>query len=535
MENNVLNNSNSLDSFKSLDYKSFAELCSVDCNIDVHSYYKFVVNFFINNRKQSSTVYINLGDSFIDRDMLNCFGGFSVIPVGEFKTVNKYLVFIDPNDIEDSYFNEIEQNLPMSAAPTHVCILSNDKEVISKSFEVLLGLNKNLTLVNINSTFDASDELTKNVNKLLNGKPTLSIANYCKELSYMFFSINEYSFYKRFDEIVDNILRDSKAKVVTFGGDYMGVEFNLYKLIVTECCLRNPNFKFYIEQEYANEISMNISSCLFDPKHQLVEDVVAFIENFPKICLETRGDYLLTNLIKSAELTLKVKYVPLHTLNKSEVKFNKIKSNSVKIAPLSSFYSIETEDIDHNMREEVKLRKFIKELYPVLDLESGIIDLTNLVFFSMDGIDYVGHNIGYDLNLECKSSVSGMILTDRRITNFYDLNKFLYIPYFLNREGFIKNISSRIGVARLSGVHAKVLNRVRKNTSIFKFTSSQFSQDMMQFDNIFYLMGMTSKETRIFRDNVCKDLTKVIGLDTVRNKVDSFGGFNKLNNPILEI
>lgn len=540
-----VNNSNSVTSINTndsgnrdltiIDYKEFESICNKDCPLEVYSNFRPVVNFFINNRKQTNGYMIDVKDYFVNDDLLSCFSGFQILQIGSFKKVDKFIIFVDPNDLEDSYLSEIDQNLNSSIKPTHICILSNDIDVINNSFEYLLNINPHLRLVNVTNKFDVSSLMNNRVLARLKSQPLFPIVEYCRELSYILNDLNDYQFYKRFDEIVEEILEKSKSKIVIFGGEYSTKEESIYKLIVIECCLRNFNFKFYIEDENVNDIAIKVSSCLFDPNNQLVEDVVSFIENFPGICLELKGRFTVTNFVTDKSLKLKLKYVPLHNLDKKEVKFNKIESNGIKIIPLSTYYNLESDDLQFNISEEKRLREFIKSLYDVFDLNTGIIDITNLAFFSLDGVDYVGYNVGYDVFLDCKSVMPGLFLTDRVIKDFEALNKFIYLPMFLNRERFIRNISNKLGSSNITSTYARVKNNVRKNTSIFRYTSTVFTEELLEFPNILFLAGLSSKESRIFKENACKGLVNILGLDSVREEVDSFGCFNKISNPNLKI
>lgn len=530
-EHNVVNKSNDLNI---INYKDFERLCMKDCGLNVYAQFRYIVNFFIENRNQKDSYFIDTKDAFVNDDLLSSFNGFCTIPLETFKNVNRFIVFVDANDPEDSYFNEIEANIPSSINPTHVCILSDNVSVVNECFRSLKEINPNLRLVNVTNEFNVSTELTNKVLKRISRFPNFCIADYCKELSYNFNDLNDYSFYKRFDEIVDEILEKSKSHIVYFGGQYLTKEETIYKLIVTECSLRNNNFKFYIEDESSTEMALRISSCLFDPKHQLVEDVVSFIENFPKICLELRGSSILTNFISECNLTLKLKYVPLNTLDKKYVKVNKVKSNQIKVVSVNSLFNLESDDVGSNIEQEMKLRELIKSLYEVLELNSGIIDLTNLVFFELDGITNVGYNQDYDIDIKCSTHCAGLPVIQRRITDFDSLHKFMYLPVFANGGTYIKNLANKTG-GRFNATYGRVRNNVRKNTSIVKYTDLVFSDEFLLFPNSLFLLGMSNKSNRIFRESIRKELTNILDLDKVRNRVDSFGCFNKISNNILEI
>ena len=215
--------------------------------------------------------------------------------------------------------------------------------------------------------------------------------------------------------------------------------------------------------------------------------------------------------------------------------FIRIKSKQITVIPVKTFYNIESDNIDNNIKEELRLREFIRRLYDILSLDSGIIDLTNLVFFELDGVQYVGYNVDYDVKINCKSRIPGTILTDRKITNFSQLNKLIYIHTFLNREAYMRKISSNFNGIKFTGAHALVKNNFRKNSSVFRYYNTMYTEEMLQLPNALYLVGMCSKESRIFRENISHELINIIGLDSVREKVDSFGCFNKISNPILEL
>lgn len=538
METSVgFNNSESLNI---LDYNDFISYCKKDFNINIYLRYKYVANFYYNfNRSQIGSIVLDTDDHFIDRDIISCFNGFSVIPKGTMSGITKYLVFVKPECCVDSYFNEIEINLPTDINPTHVCILSNDPIVIKESFEKLKDINPDLVLINVLQNNDLNNEMFEKIQKRLKGVPLLRINDYCSRLSAMSSSFLDYKFYVEFDKAVEEILEKSRYKVVVFGGVYNSEEENIYRMLVIECSLRDLNFQFYIEPEKAEYVARTISSCLFDPDNQLVEDVINFLERFPRICLEYKGNYTVTNLIRSLSLTLKLKYVPLHNQIKREAKFIKARSTQINVIPMSTYFNLESDNLEDNIKEELRLRDFIRDLYDVLDLDNGIIDLSNLVFFELQGVAYVGCNLGYDLEMNCSSLLKELPLINRVFTSLDEINRFVYLPFFLNGVGYLeelsKDIKSIIRVYLTKDMARMSLKGYRKMSSVFKSRHALYNKELEQFPNILYLLGMCSQSSTAYRQVLTKNLVGVLGLENVRNKIDSFGGFNKINNDNLNL
>lgn len=525
-------------------YKDFHSLCLNDSGISVHNLYKYVVNYFINNRNQIMPSSIETEGAFVDNDLLSCFDRFSVIDKVGFKTIDKYIVFINPNEVEDSYYEEVEKNLPNNTLPTHVCILSNDIPVIEESFKTLLNINPNLVLVNYTSTYNISKQLNANAYARISKYPTFCVAEYCSELSKIYGPMNDYTFYKRFDEVVSEILELGKGKVVYFGGDYSNMDLEIYKLIVIECSLRNMNFKFYIEDEYVKGVATSISNCMFDPDNQLVEDTIHFIKHFPRIFSEYKTNYLVRNTLTGLKVIAKLTYVPISNIDKSEVRTSKVDVTKLNVIPLKTYFNLESDDINSNIEQELELRLFIYGLYDVFGSKLGqdIINLTNLVFFELDGKEYIGYNSGYDVSLNCNSIMNGLPATERKITDIDAFKSFVYSTMFLDRSLLLQyktveevNGELREKVNALSPSAAMVKNITRKNLSIFKYTACVYTSEMMEFPNALYLLGMCSKESRLFRENASKRLTDILGLDSVRKKVDSFGGFNSITNKVIEV
>lgn len=542
--NSEVNDSDNNPSNGVIGYKDFYSLCCNDSGVSVHNLYKYVVNYFIGNRNQIMTPYLDLEDVFVDRDLLSCFNGFPIITKGEFKKVDKYIVFIDPNDVEDSYYEEVEKNLPNATLPTHVCILSNDIPVIEESFKRLLTINPNLVLTNYTSTYNISNQLNANAYARISKYPTFCVAEYCSELAKMYGTINDYSFYKRFDEVVSEILELGKGKVVYFGGDYSNVDLEIYKFLVIECSIRNMNFKFYIEDEYVKSVATSISNCMFDPDNQLVEDTIYFLKHFPRIFLEYKTNYLVRNTLTSMKVIAKLTYVPISNIDKSEVRTSKVDVSKLNVIPLRTYFNLESDDINSNIEQELELRSFIYGLYDIFNIKLGqdIINLTNIVFFELDGKEYIGYNSGYDVSLSCNSIMNGLPTTERKITDIDDFKSFVYSTIFLDRSLLLryKTVNEVDGklvekVNSLSPSAASVRNITRKNLSIFKYTACVYTPEMLEFPNALYLMGMCSKESRLFRENASKRLVEILGLDSVRKKVDSFGGFNSITNKVIEV
>lgn len=536
-----------------MDYKEFEKLCKDDFNrpsilkvsgirqdlpstfkLNVYAQFRYIVNFFIKRRNQQNSYFINTKNSFVDDDLVSSFNGFNVYPSESFREVNRFIVFINPEDPEDSYSTEVELNIPSSKEPTHVCILSEDNFVIDECFRKLKSINPNLRLVNITNEFNISNELTNKVLKKLSNFSKVCLADYCKELSSNFHSLNDYSFFKRFDEIVDEILSNSHGKICYFGGEYMTNQETIYSLLVVECFLRDNNFKFYIEPEKSYDIALRVSSCLLDYRNQLVEDVVAFMENFPKICVELRGGSVLTNFIDKCELTLKLRYLPLNVLDKNLVKINKIKSNQIRVIKVSSLFNIESNDLESNIEQEKKLKSLIMDLYNVLELNSGVIDLTNLVFFELGGVINVGYLEGYEVSVYAKTHCPGLPVINRTLNDFDSLNKFMYLPVFANGSVYIKNLSNKLNF-NFNLSYGKVYNSVRRNASLLKHVDVMYSKEFLDVPNILFTIGMSNKSNIVFRNTIRKGLIDITDLNNVRSKVDSFGCFNKITNNTLEI
>lgn len=534
-----------------LDYESFVSICNspIDVEVDVPLQFKSIVNFFYRNPNQSRVIGLDLDGQFYDRDLVSCFRGFSLVSLGATSGISKYIVFINPYengnpdnyDAASSFEFESEKNLPSSTYATHVCILSNEIDVVEKCYEKIRTAFRNVTLINFTNKFDPSKILLQKAKELLQKTPYVVINEYCEELSQYHSDLLDYNFYKKFDEIVTKVLEISQNKCVLFGGKFGTTAEKMFKMIVIECSIRKNPFFFYAEDEMAVEIARKVSSCYLDHKNQLIEDVVYFVDNFPLLCLEYKGSYSVLNRVIGKSLKLNLKYVPLYAIDKNEVKVARFDYKAINILSINSFYNLESDSYESNLEQEKRLKELINQLYSVFNLKKEILDVTNLVFFDYDGITYVGYNQAYNIELKCQSYMPGLDIVERTITDFEDIDKFIYLNILLNKNPLLMTINNLFAkkygssYRKIHPGQIKGLHRARNMASVFKYTHAFVNNDLKMFPNIIYLTSLVSQDSSTYRLSINKELMKIMGIEKLRESLNSFGSFNKVVNEYLYV
>lgn len=517
-----------------MEYLEFEEICNKDVLDNIIYQYRYLVNFFYKNMNQNDMRLIDCSDGNINEDLVSVFKGFSVVFGNKFVSMDNFIIFIDPNkDAVEEYTTAINSYLPKNLKPTHVCVLSDDVALIEETYSLLNTLNGSLVLVNITKKFNPSEDINYRVINTFGEGNVFSVSNYCEKL-YPLSTYPSVDFIKLFNSSIEEIMELSKGKVLIYGGDYMSNSKSLFPLIVTEVFLRDPSYRFYIENEESQAIATKISSYLFKPYMMLVEDVIKFIHSYPNITAEYKTNFMVYNFIQSKNLSIKCSYAPLNSLEKGNSKLAVFNSKDLNIIPFSTYYNLEDKDLDNSMENEKKLRSFIYSLYDVFKFDGDeIIDVTNLFFFALDGIEYVGYNHSYGFRGKCHSFMSGLPAVQRDLT-LYDLNNFIFISPFIDSFKLLKvfNTSRITNGSTIKDISA--ISTLRDNSVAFgSHYVSNTSKDFTGIPNALFCLGMYSKDSYTCRVGLYKRIAEKVGIDKTRRMLDSFGGFNVLTNNYL--
>lgn len=531
---------------QNISYLDFLNMINQDVQENVICFNRYIVNYFHKNPDQRSITNVD-SDAEVPSDVKSCFKGFAVNFESTFANVSKYIVFIDPNeDPIECYRKNVSKYLPLGKDATHVCILSNDLSVVESTYGILLESNPNLLLVQKTVVYNHSAERFSKAKAMIGDESRmLVVKDYCERLDSIYSESSIY-FIKEFERTIEEILTLCDGKIIVFGGDYQSPSYDIFKLIVTELYIRNARCKFFVESYDTPEFLNRLGSSVFKPECMLVEDVVNFLVNLPELVAEIKQDFLVYHLVNSRHLSLKMSYVPLNDLSESKVTNKSLNYKNIKIIPFDNYYNMCTDDFFLNVRVEKECRSFIHSLYKVFHVPNDeILSVTNVFFFLMDGVEYVGYLRDYSFKAKCISNMIGMKATEFTL-DFDDVRRLSFLDSCLNVQYVLKSFQVFSVKKTLNLNSVRPLRTFKDFSSIYRVYSvnnEYFFDEASSASNRYwsdmpysvYNCGMYSPMSVKFRTGLYLSLIKKLGIDYARSMLDSFGGFNLVTNPYMEL
>lgn len=527
--------------------REFLDIIDSDVLENVICFNRFIVNYFYRNPDQNLIARLD-DSSNINEDIIRCFKGFSVNFGDTFSSVSNYIVFIEPDsDPIENYRKCVSKYIPLGKNATHVCVMSEDLVEVERIYSILVKENPNLRLVQKTSVFNYSEQSLQKAKDLIKDESRMFIIkDYCESLSSIY-NGSDITFIKEFKRVVDEIDSLCTNKFIIFGGDQQTHSYFIFKLILVELYNRGSKCKFYIDVYDTTEVLTQLSASVFSPESMLVEDVVKFLLNLPDLVAELKEDYLVYHLINSRHLNLKVSYAPLNSLNKESVKSKVLRSEDMKIMPFSNYYNMCTDSFYTNIRTEKECRQFIHSLYDVFTLPNDeILSVTNVFFFIMDDVEYVGYCRAYDFKAPCVSNMIGMMAT-RFSLGFNDIRRLCYLDSCLNAGSILKQFQLFSTAKTLNSKSIIPYKSFRKYSSIYRvysvnnnysFTgivdSNSHGDYWVDMPESIFNCGMYSPMSTKFRGGLFMSLFKILDTES-RYLLDSFGGFNLVTNPSIEL
>lgn len=534
-------------------YNDFLSVIQEDVLDNILYFNKYMVNYFYKYRNQKVMNTIDSSISISD-DIKIGFNGFCINFGTGFSSVNKYIVFIGSKEkgigdpIEEFRANIIKY-LPDGKQPTHVCIVSDDIAEVESVYSILLKDYPNLVLVQQTKVYNFSERRLENAKALLGNKyELLLISDYCEELE-TYYKESSLNFIKEYERVVDEIYSKCAGKFILFGGDYQSFSYQIFQYILAELYVRDAKCKFYVESEDSATVLSTISKTVFNPECMLVEDVVKFLLSLPTLSAEIRQDCLLFHLINNRTLYLPTSYVPMSSISRHKVENKKLNASTIQIVPFSNHFDMESDDFYKNIRAEHACREFIHNLYNVFEVPNDkILSVTNIFFFIKDNVEYVGYCRDYDYAATCISNMSGMDMSPMTL-DFDHVRKLSYIDCCLDSTKIItsfKMLSPNKALNRKSVIPVKTFRNYSPIYSIYNINNdyhyfdsapSEITSDKYWTDmpHSVFNCGMYSPMSVRFRTGLYMSLMKHLGVDKVRGMLDSFGGFNLVTNPTLEL
>lgn len=523
---------------------SFLEVISNDVLDNLIYYNRLMVNYFYHNRVQSSVIRVE-DSKDITSDVRSCFEGFCLSFGNSFHSVDKYIVFVNPElDVIEDCRKQVSENLPAGKNPTHVCILSNDCDVVEKSYETLLKVYPDLKLVQRTVYYNFSTSSLQKAKSLINDESKILLLNdYCEKLNNKY-SDSSIEFIKLFTSCIDEIMSKCEGKFLVFGGDYQSRNYAMYKLILTELYVRKANCKFYVEKDDSQDFLKEFSRYVFDPDCMLVEDVVRYLMNLPDLVCELKYSLSTYSLVAKKDLNLKCMYVPLGDRTKSNVVTKMLNVRDLRIMPFGKYYDMRTDDFYANIRTEIDCRNFLHSLYDVFEVPHDVfLSVVNVFFFMMDGNEYVGVCLDYNFNATCLSNMAGMGPCTVNM-DLERVKKLVYIDYCLNAAPIAKTYQRFLTNKQLTLNSISPLRLFSENSVLYRdyyvnneYYFNEMSEDKVWADmpNSVFDCGMYSPMSVKFRTGFAIPFINKLGLDNTRKMLDSFGGLNLVTNPSIDL
>lgn len=526
-----------------MNFKDFYASVSSGVGDSAISFYTYVVNYFDKNRDQTSITLVE-SDSFSNKDIINCFQGFSVAFGTALANVTKYIAFVSTEDPLEDLRVFTSKYLPKGVMPTHVFVESEDKNEIERCYKLLKEAYPDLEFTQSTYSYDFDSIRREEMLKYLKTEDNIfPVESYCESLAEAY---GEHSpeFFTKFAEVVDKLEQDAGARCLVYEGDTKTIAYTrVYPLILSELYIRNAKCRFWFNPDESINKMLSLSSCLFNPDIMLVEDVVDFLTNLPKLVCLRKGVSLVFHMVRSYTLLLGLTYVPLRDLN-AEVQNYVFNVKDINILPINSYFDLETDDLSLNIDNELKCREFIQKLYGVFDIpNSESLNLTNLVIFIKDGVEYVGYCRKIDFTAACFSYMNGQSLSATTL-RFDDIRSLIYLDFVLNKSALINSVNKALKHTGLN-LRSVIPKRVmRKYSNLFlsykvskehKYLSYIGSSPWDKVPNALFLSGMCSFMSARSRVSAYSLFSEDLGISKMRKMLDSFGGFNLVTNPTLKV
>lgn len=519
-------------------YKDFYKLVSDDIGDSYISFYRYVINYFNKYRDQKTLHTVDI-DRFSDLEVINCFKGFSIAFGSSLTNVTKYIAFVGVDDPLEDFRTFMRNYIPDGVIPTHLYVESADKSEIDRCYSIIKEKHPDIELTQSTYHYSFEEARKEEMLKIIKDESLIfDIQDYCSTLAFNYDEHNP-DFIKRFTEVVNEIELKADKKYIVYLGDFHSIAYTkIYPLIISELYIRNSNCRFYFSvDESINKMSL-LSSTLFNPDLMMKEDMIDFLMHLPKLVAMQKGSSLVYHVVKGVKLSLSLSYVPLKDL-KSKVSYNEFNAKSLKIVPFKAYYDLESDDFQDNIDSELKCRELIKELYEVFDVPNNeTIKITDLIIFVKDDVEYIGYCRRVDFKASCVSYMSGQSLCEV-ILNLDDVRNIIYLDYVLNKKAIIAMVNKALNtnILNVKSVVPKRVMRPLSNLYMNYKVATEFHYNrLLEFSywqdipNSVFLNCMYSPMAVKSRIVTYGFLINHLGVNKVRNMLDSFGGFNLVTN-----
>lgn len=548
-----------------MNYSEFLHYCIEDKTLDekygnLDYRYAYIARFYFKNRDQNGVIDVTDCGLNINRDVNSSFEGFPVNFGDSFINVKNSIVFLDPNKdiIEDLNYN-ISEYLSIGTdvipLPTHIFILSDDREVVSRSYAILEEHYSNYSST-VKATFSRT-QVTKDVNVVEEVNSTIlarikantsaipvSIYKECELLDNAYGTDpNNLAFIELFNNTVDSLLdKVTDNHIVYFGGKLSDSSYNFYPRLILACYFKRPSFKFYMSDNGVNDICNSIKKFVFNPDAMLVEDYIGFIKGFPRLFREFTSLMPIINVLDRIDSKMVVTCISLDELlsydrsNPERLStLRTLSASSVNIQPISKYYDLFNKDLEVVVSEEERLRRLIYDFYDASKLRDGeFIDLTNIMFFVENNVEYVGVCISREITILVSTVIDSITNRLPRALTEKEFERVQFLePFFSDVDKIIGLYSKSISKTDNNIMYARHPQHRRPSAyplSLFVFSTDKIKGHPSVDGEFFTDYGLYSAFMTSFRTSLRSKLSEEVGYKLLRKRLDSFGGFNPINN-----
>lgn len=491
-------------------------------NCNIYSYFMEPLKILrgANNQKE----FILLEDINPDSDLeyLRDFG-IGCSRVGLIKKY--YVLFVNPDDIRGSLVNFYNQ-APDEVTPTHLCVISNDIEVIKSVTEKIKEEYPSIQPTQY-MTEQSKDALLDSMIEEL-GIPSRNsvfvVDEYVERIKSKGSTVDAILEYSKCAEEIKNV---SKNKLLLYTGNYEN--FNIYARLGLVYYL-NYGKKFYVNLGRVNYVCRLLTNAIMNKDTMLIEELVSSFKNLPDILIELVYKNLMYNIVKSKSLILSVSSIELSDNEKDNIRNNEIlKTEDINILSLYDLYDLDSVEGCKLMKDK------IMSLYKLLDIpKDKIISVTDLILFQMPNEDTVRLGVvkesKFIVNVETIHRYLGR--TSRTIG--YEELQNCYPPDIMIDGLLTCRALFKPRLENYSDSMCKLKYKPRKYS--IEMLDSRIKFNSPNFDKIpLSTVGLFSIYDSLFRESINKDLANGIGVNKAREKVDCFGGFTPILTPVVTI
>ncbi|MGL4949228.1 MAG: hypothetical protein ACRC5M_02510 [Anaeroplasmataceae bacterium] len=496
-----------------LTYEEFREKASADINaVGIFSYMEDIIKFYYNVRNQKEVYLIADSENSIDFSQISVYEEFGITFNSILSTRESYVLFIEPELELGIQLKEQIINIPEDKEFTHLVVLSDSIDIVTNLYNTVKGVYPNINTVQSLFRKMTREDLLNKYKKDLGTNNLFDLSEYCDLLS----KVNSYSteYIETFNKIVMQIHQEKNNRIYI----YCGEENNqrTYDSLVIDLYLRYGD-KFFSHESRVKTVANYINMSLCNVDTMLPEEFLAYIANIPKVLAGTEEYGISFNLVKSVNAKIQLTYIDMESSDKFDSVQSTLLLSDIEVLSVYDFYDIDSIDGCSLMKRR------IMDLYKLLDIKTGIIDVTKLLFFSKDNKVFIGfiEKISTPITVKTIKSIGSA----ERVIEYNDLKTLVPIGVYLNGPAYASRILASQGI---NYSESFITPKRTKRGLTTLLSSSIFVVDSTwdKLDVPISTIGLFSRFDRLSRDGFYKNFVEVIGLDATRSKIDCFGGFN---------